>query len=226
MFLFIVSLLIILATVVNAIFSIKRVKNAKPYIAIDLALVGISLLYFFYACSFSIEEEYINRAFVSATGLLLWFANILNFYGDIEENKSKQWRFLSLILCGFSVILLVMYCIFGGTLVIDPESKVQDIQYITAINDDYVVLSQDGDNINMLYLVNDNGKEEYINKVVKKEDISINESSDIPCITIFTYYYKKIGIFGNEKLLDIIAKEEVNINAEKEKVINAELLAN
>ncbi len=226
MFLFIVSLLIILGTAVKAIFPAKRGKNAKPYIAIDLALVGISLLYFICACHFSIKGEYVNCAFVSSTGLLVCFANLCNCSGDIEKNKSKQWRFVSLILCGVSVIPLALYCIFGGTVLIDPESEVQDIQYITAINDDYVVLSQDGDNINMLYLVNDNGKDEYINKVVKKEDISINENSDIPCITIFTYYYKKIGIFGNEKLLEKMTTEKVNINVKKEKVINAEILVN
>ncbi len=226
MFLFIVNLFIILATVVKAIFSAKRGKNAKPYIAIDIVLMGISLLYLIYACYFLSNEWYVNYLCALAISVLVCVANILNFDGDFEENGLKSRRAFSLILCGMSVIFLVIYCIFGGTLVIDPESKVQDIQYITAIrNDDYVVLSQDGENVNMLYVVNDNGRDEYINKVVKKEDISINENSDKPCITTSKYYYKKIGIFGNEKLLEKMTTEKVNINVKKEKVINSELLS-
>lgn len=183
MFLFIVSLFIILATAFKAIFSVKRDRNAKLYMAIDKVLLGISLLYFICVCYFLIKEEHVNYAFAGAIGIFVCFANAFSFSDNTEKNISKQGRFLSLVFCGFSIIFLVIYCIFGGTLVIEPESKVQDVQYITAINDDYVVLS-----------------------------------------TISTYYYKKIGVFGNEKPLKRIAKEEVNINAEKEKVINAELL--
>ena len=220
MFIFIVSLFIILASIVNAISRCALAKRGKrkTRAVIDLVLIGTSILYIFFSLFFYYKE---GNLFVFLISFLICIANILVLYNP--DNASL--KVASFLYFGIPVIALIMYGIVGGKLVIDTENKVQDVQYITAINDDYVVLSQYGDNINVLYVVNDNGKKEYINKIVKKEDISINKISDKPCITISTYYYKKIGIFGNEKSLQEIAKEKININTEKEQIINSELLS-